>query len=136
MNNIKISLYDGTVREFNSGITGIEIAQNIASSLAKSAIAIIVNDKLQDLSIVIENDAKIEIITAKSQGKSLEIAREIIRHDTAHLMAQAVKELYPEVAVTIGPSIENGFYYDFASQEPFHEGDLLKIEDKMLQLEK
>ncbi len=136
MNNIKISLYDGTVREFNSGITGIEIAQNIASSLAKSAIAIIVNDKLQDLSIAISCDAKIEVITPKSQGKSLEIAREIIRHDTAHLMAQAVKELYPEVAVTIGPSIENGFYYDFASQEPFHEGDLLKIEDKMLQLAK
>ena len=94
--------------------------------MAKNALAVKVNDKLQDLSMPIKQDAKIEIITAKSGADALEI----IRHDCAHLMAQAVKELYPQTQVTIGPAIENGFYYDFARSEPFTTDDLVNIEKK------
>ncbi|MFM7620244.1 MAG: threonine--tRNA ligase [Alphaproteobacteria bacterium] len=129
---IKITFPNNDVRDFAKGIDGLAIAQSIAISLAKNALAIKVNDKLQDLAIPINHDAKIEIITAKSGADALEI----IRHDCAHLMAQAVKELYPQTQVTIGPAIENGFYYDFARSEPFSEDDLLKIEKKMLEISK
>jgi len=137
MQNINIILPDGKVREFEiiqfpNGLTGFEVAKNISISLAKSAIAIKVNGKEHDLSYQITQDCKLEIITAKSG----EIAREILRHDCAHLMAQAVKELYPQTQVTIGPAIENGFYYDFARNEPFTAQDLEKIEQKMREISK
>jgi threonyl-tRNA synthetase len=129
---IKITFPDGNAREFESGITGAEIAKSISISLAKVALAIKVDGELRDLSRVVENDAKIEIITPKSGADALEI----IRHDAAHIMAQAVKELFPNTQVTIGPSIENGFYYDFARKEPFALEDLEKIENKMREIVK
>jgi threonyl-tRNA synthetase len=129
---IKITLPDGAIKEFTNGIEGFEIAKSIAISLAKNALAIKVNGELRDLSYRVECDANIEIITPKSSRDALEI----IRHDCAHLMAQAVKELYSNVQVTIGPAIENGFYYDFARSEPFSEDDLQKIENKMREISK
>jgi len=131
-NQIKITFPDGNSREFAQGISGAEIAKSISISLAKVALAIKVNGELRDLSRALETDAKIEIITPKSGADALEI----IRHDAAHLMADAVKELFPETQVTIGPAIENGFYYDFARKEPFALDDLEKIEKKMLEISK
>jgi threonyl-tRNA synthetase len=131
-NQIKISLPDGAVREFEKGVSGFEIAKAISISLAKVSLAIRVDGELRDLSRTLEKDAKIEIITPKS-GKD---ALEIIRHDAAHLMAEAVKELFPGVQVTIGPAIENGFYYDFARKEPFELSDLERIENKMREIAK
>ncbi len=126
-NKINITLQDGKIINFSCNISGFDIAKSISVSLAKRAIAIKVNDILQDLSLPVQEDAKIEIITDKSG----EVAREIIRHDTAHLLAQAVKEIYPEAQVTIGPAIDSGFYYDFATSKPFTTEDLEKIELKM-----
>lgn len=131
-NQIVITFPDGSFRHFSSKINGMEIAKSISISLAKSALAIRVNGELHDISRAIETDAKIEIITEKS-GKD---ALEIIRHDAAHIMAEAVKELYPETQVTIGPAIENGFYYDFARATPFTPEDLEKIEQKMREIVK
>lgn len=130
--NIKISFPDGNFREFESGVLGFEIAKSISSSLAKSALAIKVNGELRDLSREIFEDSSIEIITPKSGDEALEI----IRHDAAHIMAQAVQELFPKVQVTIGPAIENGFYYDFATHKPFELEDLQKIENRMRQIVK
>ena len=129
---IKITFPDGAAREFSAGVSGIEIAKSISISLAKVALAIKVNGESRDLSRVIEEDAKIEIITPKSGADALEV----IRHDAAHLMAEAVKELFPETQVTIGPAIENGFYYDFARKTPFVLEDLEKIENKMREISK
>lgn len=143
MNNIiEIKLPDGAVRQYpkgiGGGVTGFEIAKSISLSLSKVALAIKVDGKLQDLSCLIENNASIEIITPKSpnNSSSQNDALEIIRHDCAHLMAEAVKELYPETQVTIGPAIENGFYYDFARSEAFSTQDLEKIENKMREISK
>lgn len=129
---IKITFPDGAAREFSCGIKGEEIAKSISISLAKVALAIKVDGELRDLSRVIEADAKIEIITPKSSADALEI----IRHDAAHLMAEAVKELFPDTQVTIGPAIENGFYYDFARKTPFALEDLERIENKMREISK
>lgn len=131
-NQIKITFPDGAVREFAQGVSGFEIAKSISISLAKVALAIKVNGEARDLSRAIESDAKIEIITPKSGAAALDI----IRHDAAHLMAEAVKELFPETQVTIGPAIENGFYYDFSRKTPFHLDDLAKIENKMREIAK
>ena len=127
--SISISLPDGSVREFNSPITGFELASDIGLGLAKAAIAIEVNGRLLDISRVIESDCEVKIITRKDEQ-----ALELIRHDAAHVMAQAVQELYPGTQVTIGPAIENGFYYDFARAEPFVPDDLEKIEVKMAEI--
>ena len=129
---IRITLPDSAAREFDAGVNGFEIAKSISISLAKQALAICVDGELRDLSRVVESNAKIEIITPKSGADALEI----IRHDAAHLLAQAVKQLFPETQVTIGPAIENGFYYDFARKTPFHLDDLEKIEAKMRELAK
>ncbi len=129
---INISLPDGAVRQFESGVSGFEIAKAISISLSKIALAIRINGELRDLSSKLEDDSKIEIITPKSGA----VALEIIRHDCAHIMAEAVKELYPETQVTIGPAIENGFYYDFARKNPFATEDLEKIENKMREIVK
>jgi threonyl-tRNA synthetase len=131
-NQIKITFPDGNSREFEAGISGAELAKSISISLAKVALAIKVDGELRDLSRALETDAKIEIITPKSGADALEI----IRHDAAHLMADAVKELFPETQVTIGPAIENGFYYDFARKTPFALEDLEKIEKKMQEISK
>ncbi len=128
---IQLTFPDNSVREFKSGITGAEIASSISSSLAKEALAIVINGEEKDLSSQITTDSTIKILTAKDH-ESLEI----IRHDAAHIIAEAVKELYPEVQVTIGPAIENGFYYDFARDVPFSTDDLAIIEQKMLEITK
>jgi threonyl-tRNA synthetase len=128
---ITITLPDGQPRQYPQGTTGMQVAESIGAGLAKAALAIKVNGEAIDLSREIAEDAAIEIITGKSDE-----GLEVIRHDTAHILAEAVKELYPEVQVTIGPSIENGFYYDFARKEPFSTDDLAKIEKRMQEIVK
>ncbi len=122
----KITLPDGTVKSFDGPVTGAEIAAAIGPGLAKAMLLVEVDGALWDASRQIDEDAAVRIITGKDNE-----ALETIRHDTAHLMAEAVKELYPEAQVTIGPAIENGFYYDFARPEPFTPEDLEKIEARM-----
>lgn len=124
-----IKLPDGSIREYQDAISVAEVAADIGSGLAKAALAGIVNGKAVDLSYLIIHDAELSIITAKDP-----LGLEIIRHSTAHLMAQAVKQLYPSAQVTIGPVIENGFYYDFAHERAFTLDDLEKIEAKMTAL--
>ena len=126
---INITFPDGKSHEESKGITGFEIAEKISKSLAKEAIAFKVNDEIQDLSHCVEKDAQVEIIK-----KDNDAALGIIRHDCAHVMAEAVQALFPNTQVTIGPAIENGFYYDFAKKEPFTVNDFNKIEKKMLEI--
>ena len=126
---LTVTLPDGSKREFEAPVSVADIAKNIASSLAKAALAGKVDGKLVDLSFVVDHDAEVAIVTGKDPE-----ALEIIRHSTAHLMAQAVKSLYPEAQVTIGPAIENGFYYDFSYTRPFTPEDLKAIEKKMDEL--
>ena len=126
---VSIKLPDGSKKNFSSSIQGDELAKNISSSLSKSAIAISIDGELKDLNYEINKDCNVQIIT-----KDSDLGIEILRHDTAHVMAEAVKTLYSEVQVTIGPSIENGFYYDFSKKEPFTPEDLKKIEKKMLEI--
>jgi threonyl-tRNA synthetase len=130
-NNIQITMPDGSIKEFPINISGLEIAKSISTSLAKIALAIKVGEEWWDLSRPINKDAKILIITPKNIE-----ALEIIRHDSAHILAQAVKELYPETQVTIGPAIEDGFYYDFARDTPFALEDLEIIEKRMFEISK
>ncbi len=128
---IAITLPDGSVREFEAPVSVADVAKSIGAGLAKAALAGKVNDVLVDLSHVIDADARVAIITAKSPE-----ALEIIRHSTSHLMAQAVKELFPQAEVTIGPAIDNGFYYDFKFERAFTPEDLEKIEQRMHELVK
>ncbi|KZC97972.1 MULTISPECIES: threonine--tRNA ligase [unclassified Thalassospira] len=123
---IALTLPDGAVREFDGPVSGFDVAKRISSSLAKKSFAIIVNGEVRDLAREIDTDATIEIVT-KGHAEVLPL----IRHDCAHVMAEAVQELYPDTQVTIGPSIENGFYYDFARETPFTPDDLVKIEKQM-----
>ena len=125
-NNITITFPDGNTKSVSKGLSGFELASQISKSLAKESIAIKINNQIQDLSLQIENDCSVEILKRDNSE-----ALEIIRHDCAHVMAEAVQELYPGTQVTIGPAIENGFYYDFARDEPFTLSDLPKIEKKM-----
>lgn len=124
-----IQLSDGSTRRFDNAVTGAEIAADISKSLARDAVAIRVDGELWDLSRSIEDDAAIEIVTRDSEA-----GLELLRHDAAHVLAEAVKELWPETQVTIGPAIENGFYYDFARDEPFTEEDLEVITKRMLEI--
>ena len=126
--SISLTFPDGSVRSFPAGATGKDVAESISKSLAKSAVAIAIDGTVRDLSDPVI-DGKIEIITRKD-GRALEL----IRHDAAHVMAQAVQELWPGTQVTIGPVIENGFYYDFAKNEPFTPDDLPVIEKKMKEI--
>jgi threonyl-tRNA synthetase len=124
--NVALTLPDGSVREYNGPVTGMTLAQDIGPGLAKAAIVIVVDGEQWDLSREITRDAKVSILTKKDEE-----ALEILRHDAAHVMAEAVKELYPDTQVTIGPAIENGFFYDFARKEPFTPDDLAIIEARM-----
>jgi threonyl-tRNA synthetase len=126
---IKLTFPDNSVREFDIGVTGHEVAESISKSLAKKAAAMAIDGVLADLADPIEADARIEVVTRDDPR-----ALELIRHDAAHVMAEAVQELYPGTQVTIGPVIENGFYYDFARNEPFTPEDLPKIEAKMREI--
>ncbi len=121
-----ITLPDGTKKSFPAPVSGSEVALSIGARLERDAVAIRVDGELKDLSLPIEADAAIEIVTRDSAD-----GLELLRHDAAHVMAEAVKELYPETQVTIGPAIENGFYYDFARAEPFTPEDLEHIEARM-----
>jgi threonyl-tRNA synthetase len=124
-----ITLPDGNSIEFLNKVTGLEVAEKISKSLSKQAIVISVDEELKDLSYVIDKDCSIKIFTSKDKE-----GLETIRHDTAHITAMAVQELFPGTQVTIGPIIENGFYYDFLRKEPFTEEDLNKIENKMKEI--
>jgi len=123
---ITVTLPDGSVRRFDGAVSGADVAADIGPGLAKAALAISIDGAVRDLDFVIERDAEVSIITRKSDE-----ALELIRHDTAHVMAEAVQYLFPDAQVTIGPSIEHGFYYDFARATPFSSDDLDKIEARM-----
>ncbi|HEX9490553.1 MAG TPA: threonine--tRNA ligase [Stellaceae bacterium] len=123
---IAITLPDGKVRRFPGPVTGAEIAAAIGPGLARAALAVKVDDEVKDLAARVERDARVAIVTRDSAE-----ALEILRHDAAHVMAEAVKELYPETQVTFGPATETGFYYDFARDQPFTPEDLEKIEKRM-----
>ena len=125
---VKITLPDGKGEEFKKGVTGLEIAKKIGERLAMAALAVEVNGKIQDLSIPIEKDSKIRILTFKDKE-----GVEVFRHSSAHLLAQAVVELFPEAKLTIGPVVEEGFYYDI-DHSPFSPSDLEKIEKKMTEI--
>lgn len=126
---IIVKLPDGSSREYQAGITGSEVALSIGAGLAKAALAMEVDGQLVDLSSQINKDSALRIITSKDAE-----GLEIIRHDTAHILAEAVQELYPDTQITIGPVIENGFYYDFARKTPFTTDDLEKIEKRMYEI--
>ena len=121
-----VTLPDGTVKSYDQALTVAEVASSIGSGLAKAAIAGEIDGQMVDTSYMIESDAALAIITNKDER-----ALEVIRHSTAHLLAQATQQLYPKAQVTIGPVIDNGFYYDFAYKDGFSEQDLAKIEKKM-----
>jgi len=123
---VSISLPDGKIKKYDTPVTGNQIAKDIAPSLLKKALVVEVNGEYKDLNIEISTDSKVKIITIDD-----DYALELLRHDSAHCMAMAVQQLYPGTQVTIGPVIENGFYYDFARDEPFSDSDLAKIEKKM-----
>jgi len=127
--DVRITLPDGSARGYTRPVTGATVAASIGPGLAKAALAIVVDGELRDLNREIEGDAAISIVTAKdSEGL------ELLRHDAAHVLAEAVKELEPETQVTIGPVIENGFFYDFARAEPFTPDDLERIEARMREI--
>ena len=128
---VAIKLPDGSVMEMESGVSGFDVAEKISAGLAKAALAVKVNGKLTDLSTPITTDATVTIITGRDKE-----GLEILRHSCSHIMAEAVKELWPDVQVTIGPAIENGFYYDFSRQEPFTTEDFEKIEARMHEIVK
>lgn len=126
---LQVTLPDGSQREFPGPVTVAEVAASIGAGLAKAALAGKVDGKVVDTAYTIKDNAKVAIVTAKDPD-----GLEVIRHSTAHLLAYAVKELYPEAQVTIGPVIENGFYYDFAYKRPFTPEDLAAIEKRMSEL--
>ena len=123
---LSITLPDGSVRTYSKGVTGLEIAESIAKSLAKAAVAIRLNGNISDLSLPIYEDSRIELIKRDDEA-----ALELIRHDCAHVLAEAVQKLFPGTQVTIGPTIENGFYYDFYRNQPFTTDDFEAIESEM-----
>jgi len=129
MSDITLTFPDGAKRSFAKGISGKALAESISKSLAKKAVAMKVDGKLADLADPIDGDAAVQIVTRTDPE-----ALELIRHDAAHVMAEAVQGLWPGTQVTIGPVIENGFFYDFAKEEPFHPDDLARIEAKMREI--
>ncbi len=124
-----ITLPDGKKLSFKNNVTGYEVAEKISKSLSKQALIVSVDGVLKDLSFSIQKDSSVKIITSKDKD-----GLDVIRHDAAHIMAMAVQELFPGTQVTIGPVIENGFFYDFARKEPFTKDDLKKIEKKMSEI--
>ncbi|MEO1330854.1 MAG: threonine--tRNA ligase [Pseudomonadota bacterium] len=128
--HVAITLPDGAVRTYESPTTGATVAADISKSLAKKALACKIDGRLADLSEPIEKDASLGIVTMADKVEALEL----VRHDCAHIMARAVQEIWPETKVTIGPVIENGFYYDFDRDAPFTDADLEQIEDRMREI--
>lgn len=128
----RITLPDGSVRTYDAPVSVRQVAESIGAGLARAALAGRLDGRLVDTSYVIDGDATLAIVTAKDEADALEL----LRHDAAHVMAQAVQELYPGTQVTIGPAIDNGFYYDFARDEPFTPEDLIRIEARMHEIVK
>jgi threonyl-tRNA synthetase len=126
---IKITLPDGKIKEFEPGISGLDVVKSIGPGLAKAALAVVIDGKPADLSAKIERDAQFSALTFDS-----ELGKEVLRHSTSHLMAQAVTGIFPGTKAAIGPAIEDGYYYDFDRQEPFSSDDLAAIEKKMSEL--
>ncbi len=126
---VAITLPDGSIRQFEGPVSGAELAADIGPGLAKAALAIRVGGHMRDLAMVIDEDSAVSIVTAKDED-----GLDLLRHDCAHVLAQAVQDLFPGTQVTIGPSIENGFYYDFARDEPFTPDDLPRIEARMAEI--
>ena len=126
-----VTLPDGSVRSYEKAVTGLEIAESIGAGLAKAALAVIVNGEMQDLTDIVPDGSKLSIVTRKSEE-----ALDLIRHDTAHILAMAVQELFPGTQITIGPNIEDGFYYDFHREKPFTTDDFEIIENKMREIVK
>jgi threonyl-tRNA synthetase len=126
---VKLTLPDGKIREYDAPLSGADVAADIGPGLAKAALAVRINDEMKDLSLLIDDDCNFSIVTAKDED-----ALDLLRHDAAHVMAQAVQELFPGTQVTIGPSIENGYYYDFAREETFSTEDFEIIEIKMAEI--
>src|SRR6185295_1841191 len=128
---VAITLKDGSMRRFDGPVAGSEIARAIGPRLAKDALAIMVDGEMKDLAQIVARDAKVEIVTREDPR-----ALELLRHDAAHVMAEAVQELYPGTQVTFGPATETGFYYDFARDTPFTPEDLERIEARMREIVK
>jgi len=126
---VAITLPDGSVRRYDKPVTGADVAADIGPGLAKAALAVRVNGEMKDLLLPLTEDVNLAIVTKKDAD-----ALELLRHDAAHVMAEAVQELFPGTQITFGPSIENGFYYDFARDQPFTLDDLPKIEAKMREI--
>ena len=123
---VTLTFPDGATRDYDPGVTAMEVAKSISKGLAKKVLAAKLDGALVDASMPINDNVKIELVTAADPE-----GLELIRHDAAHVLAEAVQELFPGTQVTIGPTIENGFYYDFARDEPFSEDDFIAIEKKM-----
>ena len=121
-----IKLPDGKIIQFKNHVNGFKLVEKISKSLVKEACIMSVNGELKDLSYEIKKNSSVKIVTSKDKE-----GLEVLRHDTAHILAMAVQELFPGTQVTIGPVIEDGFYYDFSRKEPFTEDDLKKIENRM-----
>lgn len=128
-NQITLTFPDGNSRDYEAGVTGLQVAESIAKSLAKKSVAYALDGELRDIVDPIDNSGALELVM-----RTDERALELIRHDCAHVMAEAVQELWPDTQVTIGPVIDNGFYYDFAREEPFTAEELIVIEKKMRQI--
>ncbi len=126
---ISLTLPDGSVRQFDHPVSGKELAASIGAGLAKAALAVRIDGEMKDLASLIDRDASVSIVTARDED-----ALELLRHDAAHVMAQAVQELYPGTQITFGPAIENGFYYDFVRDEPFTPEDFERIEQRMREI--
>ena len=126
---ISLKFPDGSARDFKSGVTGQDVAESISKSLAKKAVAMTVDGQVRDLYEPIKADSEIRIIRRDDPE-----ALALIRHDAAHVMAEAVQSLWPGTQVTIGPVIANGFFYHFAKEEPFHPDDIAKIEARMREI--
>jgi len=128
-----ITLPDGSIKDFDQPVSGADIAASIGPGLAKAALALRIDGETRDLATVITEDTTVEIVTAKSDD---EIVLSLLRHDAAHILAEAAQQLYPGTQITFGPATEDGFYYDFARDEPFTPEDLEKIEEKMHEIVK
>lgn len=126
---VAITLPDGSIREYDGSVTGLTVAESIGKKLAKDAVAVKIDGELKDLTTPINSNSGLEIITRTSDE-----GLEVLRHDAAHVFAEAIKELYPETQITIGPAIENGFYYDIAPKEPLSTDDFEKIEARMREI--
>ncbi|MFG0318194.1 MAG: TGS domain-containing protein, partial [Planctomycetota bacterium JB042] len=131
MSSITLTLPDGSTREVPSGTTGLEFAESIGKKLAKAAVGVVVDGELKDVRTPLRSDASIRIVTEKDED-----GLEVLRHSMAHCMAQALERLFPEVSLAIGPTVEDGFYYDVLVDRPITDADLRALEKEMAKVVK